>query len=115
MTMTATMNKAGDRIDYTPGSAVEAGDVVVQASLIGVATEDIAASALGSLAVTGNFTFPKSTGSSTAIAAGTNLYWNAGSEVVTSTAGSNKRLGVAAAAATDSASTVDVLLGHPHG
>jgi predicted RecA/RadA family phage recombinase len=115
MSMTATMNKAGNRIDYTPGSAVEAGDVVVQASLVGVATEDIAANAIGSLAVTGNFSFPKSTGSSTAIPAGTNVYWDAGSEVATATAGSNKRLGVSAASATDSASTVDVLLGHPHG
>ena len=113
MTQTATFNKVGDVIDYTPASAVSSGDVVVLQDLVGVARADIAANALGSLVVRGNVSFPKSTGSSTAIAQGTGLYWDAGSEVVTATKSSNKPIGPAAAAATDSAATVDVLLGQP--
>ena len=65
---TATFVHDGKSIDYTPGSDVAAGDVVVQGELVGVARTPIAASALGSLAVTGVFDFPKATGESTAIA-----------------------------------------------
>ena len=44
---TATFVQAGDQIDYTPGAAVAAGDVVVQGDLVGVAKQPIAANAPG--------------------------------------------------------------------
>jgi predicted RecA/RadA family phage recombinase len=70
----ATAYAEGCSIDYTPGSAVTAGDVVVQNGLVGIATVDIAASALGSLAVEGLFKVPKTTAAWTA---GLPVYWNA--------------------------------------
>ena len=57
MAMQATFVHDGASIDYTPGSAVAAGDVIVQGELIGVARTPIAANALGSLAVDGVFDF----------------------------------------------------------
>ena len=73
----------GASIDYTPGVAVAAGDVVVQNDLVGVAQQPIAANALGALAVTGVFDFPKDTGSASAIAAGKKVYWDEDEEVAT--------------------------------
>jgi predicted RecA/RadA family phage recombinase len=42
----------GETIDYTPGSAVAAGAVVVQGDFVGVAKTPIAANTPGALAVT---------------------------------------------------------------
>ena len=66
----------GKSIDYTPASAVTAGDVIVQGDLVGVAKLDIAANQLGSLAVEGVFDFPKATGGGSAIAVGTSVFWD---------------------------------------
>lgn len=74
----------GDIIDYTPVAAVVAGQVVVQGSLIGVATIPIAAAALGALEVVGVFDFAKVTG---AITAGAPVYWNATGDPIGGTAG----------------------------
>lgn len=51
----------GKNIDYTPGSAVNAGDVVVLGSIPFIAPLDIAANALGALATEGVFKVPKKT------------------------------------------------------
>jgi predicted RecA/RadA family phage recombinase len=108
----ATVNfvQTGDSIDYTPATAVDAGDVIVQNDLIGVASVDIAASALGALAVTGVFDFPKDTGSASAIAAGKTVYWDENNEVATETAGGNTSLGKSVKAAGDDDTTVRVRL-----
>jgi predicted RecA/RadA family phage recombinase len=92
----------GDYIDYTPGSAVAAGDVIVQGDLVGVAKGDIAANKLGALALTGVFDFAKNTG--VAYTVGQILYWDDTTNVVTTTASGNKQIGkvVRAAATTDS-------------
>jgi len=55
-----TYSEAG-AIDYTPSAAVTGGDVVVLNGIVGVAVEDIAASAKGSLATSGLFKLPKTT------------------------------------------------------
>jgi predicted RecA/RadA family phage recombinase len=73
---TARFIHDGDAIDYTPGSDVAAGDVVVQEDLIGVAKLDIPVGRLGALSVTGVFDFPKATGSGTSIPAGATVYWD---------------------------------------
>lgn len=109
----ATFVAEGNRIDYTPSSAVAAGDVIVQGEMVGVATSPIAADELGSLAIEGVIDFAKSTGGSTAISAGAVCYWDASAEVATEDAdsGTNKRIGMAIATAGDSAATVRIKLG----
>jgi predicted RecA/RadA family phage recombinase len=101
----------GDSIDYTPSSAVTAGDVIVVGEKVAIATTNISADELGSLAVTGRFKVAKATLSTSAITQGTGLYWDASGETVTETAGSNKKIGIASAAAAAAATTVEVLLG----
>ena len=107
---TAVFVQAGDQIDYTPGSAVAAGAVVVQGDLVGVAKQPIAANALGALAVAGVFDFPKATGGGSGIAVGVNVYWDvADQEAKTdSETGANKLLGKTTVAAGDDDTTVRV-------
>ncbi|NLX60656.1 MAG: DUF2190 family protein [Phycisphaerae bacterium] len=102
----------GRSIDYTPSAAVTAGDVVVQADLIGVAKLDIAANALGALAVTGVFDFPKATGAGSGIAVGAKVYWKAdpGAAQADDEAGANKLIGKTIKAAADADATVRVRL-----
>jgi predicted RecA/RadA family phage recombinase len=109
---TARFIQNGNSIDYTPGADVSAGDVIVQGDLVGIAKLDIAAGALGALAVTGVFDVTKATGTSTAITAGTRLYWDAADGVAKADdeSGANKYLGKAVAAAADADATVRVRL-----
>jgi predicted RecA/RadA family phage recombinase len=58
----ASYVQVGDLLDYTPASAVAAGDVVVIGALVGVAPRAIAANAVGALAVEGVFEIPCATG-----------------------------------------------------
>ena len=107
---TATFVQEGGAVDYTPGSAVAAGDVVVQGDLVGVARTPIAASARGALAVAGVFEFPKATGTGKAIAAGKKVYWDAANKQATETSSGNTYLGKTVAAVGDSDATVRVRL-----
>lgn len=108
----ATFIHEGRSIDYTPGSDVAAGDVVVQGELVGIAKLDIKANTLGALAVAGVFDIAKATGGGTAITAGALVYWDAGAEQATTSAGAgaNKLLGKTVAAAADGDATVRVRL-----
>lgn len=74
----------GLSIPYTPGGAVAPGDVLVQGKLVGIATQNIAASALGVLCVHGIFNMPKDNSDITAI--GTALYWDTNGSPVGGTA-----------------------------
>jgi predicted RecA/RadA family phage recombinase len=94
-------------IDYTPSSAVAAGDVVVLNDLVCVAPVAIAANKLGAVAIEGVFTLPKASG---AIGQGAIVYWDATNSNITTTSSSNKRAGKAAAAAASGDTTVQVLL-----
>ena len=47
--------QTGQAIDYTPSAAVDAGDVVVIGDILGISKLDIAADALGALALEGVF------------------------------------------------------------
>jgi predicted RecA/RadA family phage recombinase len=108
---TARFVQTGNAIDYAPDSDVSAGDVVVQNDLVGVAKLDIKADALGALAVTGVFDFPKATGGGTAIDAGLDVYWDAAAGEATTDEGSgsvNKKIGRSVADAGDSDATVRV-------
>lgn len=97
----------GDLIDYTPGSAVAAGDVVVLNDLVTVAPRPIAANKLGAVAVEGVFSLPKASG---AIGQGAIVYWDATAGNITTTSSGNKRAGKAAAAAASGDATVKVLI-----
>ena len=112
----ATFVQEGNAVDYTPGSAVAAGDVVVQGDLVGVSPRPIAAGALGSLAVRGVFDVAKVTG---AIGAGAAVYWDADGNPVGGTAGTgaatttrtgNTFMGFALASALSADETVRLVL-----
>jgi len=101
----ATFVQEGNSVDYTPGSAVAAGDVVVQGAFVGVAKVPIAAGALGALATTGLFDIAKA---AVSIDAGAAVYWDAdgdpvggtpGTGAATTTSSGNTFLGWAIAAA----------------
>ena len=115
----ATFVQAGESIDHTPVSAVVAGQVVVQGSMIGVAKTPIAAAALGALAVKGIFDVVKANEQQ---ALGAALYWDAdgnpyggtaGTGCATTTAGGNTFIGFAQAAAGATDETVRVLWSGP--
>ena len=97
----------GDLIDYTPSSAVAAGDVVLVGDTVTVAPRPIAAGKLGAVAVEGVFKLPKASG---AISQGVIVYWDATAGNITTTATNNKRAGKAAAAAASGDAVVAVLL-----
>lgn len=82
--------------DYTPGSAVSAGDVIVTNDTPRVAHLDIAANTLGALATNDGIYKMTADG---AIGADKKVYWNAAASKVTLTAGSNKIFGVTVSAA----------------
>lgn len=109
---TAVFIHEGRSIDYTPGTNVSAGDVVVQEDLLGIAKLDIAAGILGALAVDGVFDFPKATGGGSGISAGASVYWDEGATEATTDAagGANKLIGKVVATAADGDATVRVRL-----
>jgi predicted RecA/RadA family phage recombinase len=108
-TFMATYLMDDESIDYTPSStAVTAGDVLVVGDFVAVAKLDIAVGRLGALAVRGTFYFPKTAGTSTALAQGTTVYWDATNHVVTTTSSGNKLIGKVAQAAVDADTQVAV-------
>lgn len=94
----------GETLDYVnSGSAkIEAGTVIELGSRIGIAGGDIAVGETGSIHVVGVFEFPKT--DSTAINAGTAVYWDGSG--ITATASTNTPAGYAAYTAAASATTV---------
>jgi predicted RecA/RadA family phage recombinase len=98
----------GNYIDYTPGSAVSAGAVIVQADLVGVAEKDIAANTLGALSVRGLYNINKL--STDVVAVGAILYWDVANSRATITASTHKQFGRAVAAAGNGATKVLALL-----
>lgn len=96
----------GYTLDYTPNSAVAAGDVVVIGSVVAVAPRPIAASTKGALAVSGVFSFSKNAGIT--IGQGDRVYYYATSGAVTGATGTIA--GFAAEAAGSTATSVKVKL-----
>ena len=95
--------------DYTPASAVSAGDVVIQNGLPRVAHTDIAASALGALAVMGGIYNGTKAASDGGWSVGQDIYWDASNNVLTRTASGNTHFGTATADAATSDTTAYVL------
>lgn len=99
-------------VDYTPGSAVTAGDVIVVGDQPRIAHSDIAANVLGGLAAGGAvYTVPKTAGGGTAIAAGKKVYWDDTNNVITETPSTHKIIGVTVAASLDADTTQDIIHG----
>ena len=91
----------GFSVDYTPGSAVSAGDIVIQGDLVGIAKLDIAANALGALATRGVFDIVKEGGGGVTFEIGDEVYWDATNSVAVATATGNAWLGYCVKAAVD--------------
>jgi predicted RecA/RadA family phage recombinase len=68
----------GKYLDYTPGSAVASGDIVVIGSLVGVAASDIAANKLGAVAIEGVAEMPCASGATGAQGSAINWYATSG-------------------------------------
>lgn len=113
MAVTYALFRSGSPVmaDYTPGSAVTAGDVVIVSDLALIAHLDIAANALGSLATGGGiYSMPKASGS---ITGGVRLFWDATNHVVTTDRGTNKIIGFAGPDGAASADTTVLVIHDP--
>ena len=104
--MTTKFVQPGQVLDYTPGSAVTAGQVVLIGVRIGVALNAISANATGPLQVSGVFNIAKL--STDVVAQGAALYWDNTNSRLTTTASGNTLAGYAAAAAGNGATTVAI-------
>ena len=94
----------GEALDYlnSGSTTIEANTIVLYGSRIGVIGCDIAPGEVGSLHVAGVFRMPK-TGTS-AIAAGTDVYWDG--DGITNASSGNTKAGFAAQAAEASATEI---------
>jgi predicted RecA/RadA family phage recombinase len=80
MAIVAKLSHQGPRIDYTPAVAVNAGDVILQDDLFGIASVDIPANRKGALATEGVFEVLKA---AVAFSAGQRAYFDVVNKVVT--------------------------------
>ena len=105
--MAAYVRADGNTINYTPGTAVAGGEVVVVSEyLIGVATSPIAANALGSLQIEGIVEVDKASG---ALSAGDVVYFDEADDEVNTDSG-NPFFGKVVEAAESGDATVKVKL-----
>jgi predicted RecA/RadA family phage recombinase len=112
----AIFKQSAGSVDYTPGSAVTGGAVIINGGQVMVALRDIAAGALGQLVNEGVVAFPKETG---AITYGDRVFWKPTGTPVTGDASSGAAskatgdalAGVCVKAAVSGDSYVYVLLG----
>lgn len=95
----------GETIDYKNAgeAAIEANTVLVIGSRVGIAGMTIEPGEVGSVHVSGVFEFDKASG---AIAIGAEVYYNASTGKITTTASSATKAGFAVEAAADSAAKV---------
>lgn len=85
-------------VDYTPSSAVVAGEVIPSGTRCLIVHSDTAADVLGAVAAGGGvYDVAKATG--TGIATDVKVYWDNSNSVATATASGNTLLGVTVAAA----------------
>ena len=110
--MNARYWQRGETLDYTAEEAVANGQVVSLGNRIGVAGNDIAEGATGALHVTGVYVMKKA---SEKIAMGTQVYYDATADEITTTEKGNVPAGYAAATAEASDTTVLVNIGDPDG
>lgn len=109
--MGAVIRSEGQTIDYTPGSNVSSGDVVVLGNLVGVAAVDIDSGDQGALTVEGIVELPKASAEGE-LTQGTVVFWDdSADEVVSAGADAgNIYCGHVAKTAVASATVIDVKL-----
>ena len=98
----------GANWNYTPGSAVASGAVVLMGATLGVALTAIPANTTGAVAVDGVFTIAKVSGD--VVAQGAKLYWVTASSNLSTTASGNTYAGRAYEAAGSGTTTVRIRL-----
>lgn len=109
MSNLATIKQEGAfRIQYTPGSAVTAGDVIVVGDLVGIATQDIAANELGSLVIDGVISVVKPNDEAWTV--GLKVYYKSSTKVFTTVASGNTFAGLTGKAAAETATSGEVIL-----
>ena len=117
--MKAIFRACDEQCDYTPATAVAAGDVIVNNGLIGISTRAIVGLALGALMLEGVFTVQKK---QEVFNIWDTVYWDAtgnpynrtaGTGALTETVGGNTYFGVVLAAAASTDETATVLLIKP--
>lgn len=103
-----TYRQCGDQINYTPAGNVSAGDIVVEAELVGQVVSDALAGQLAALRIEGVINAPKL--STDVVAIGDVLYWDAGNSRCTKTASTHNIIGKAIEAAGNGVTDVDLKL-----
>lgn len=98
--------QTGEFMDYTAGTAITSGEVVLVGSKIGIAATDIAQGAKGSLAMDGVFSVAKL--NTDVVAQGAALYWDNTNKRMTTTAINNTYAGYAVEAAGSGTTTVKI-------
>lgn len=106
--MTKKFIQPGEVINYTAGSALASGAVVVIGKRIGVLLVDLSSGETGPAQVTGVFELTKLTTDD--VTQGAVLYWDAGNSRLTLTASTHNVAGYAWKAAGTSATTAQVKL-----
>lgn len=106
--MTRKFIQPGEVIDYTAGTAVLSGAVVLVGKRLGVALADIAAGDTGPVQVSGVFEVDKL--STDVVTQGALLYWDSAASKMTVTVGSNTLAGYAWKAAGNGVTTVQIKL-----
>jgi hypothetical protein len=109
MSFDAKVLAEGNRIPYTPSGAVTVGTVVVlNSTMVAIATEALVANVLGSLMVRGVIRAKKVASGGVTFAQGAPVYWNASTGCTATT--SDVYMGYAASAAVNATAYVDVVL-----
>lgn len=104
--MTTKFVQPGEVIDYTAGTNIASGQVVLMGARIGVALKAIANGETGPMQVTGVFNIAKL--STDNMAQGALLYWDNTNSRLTTTASGNTLAGFAAAAAAATTTSVNI-------
>lgn len=95
-------------IDFTAGSSIAAGDVVLIGTLVGVAVNDIGSGATGVVDTKGIYVVPAV--NTAAFSVGDVLYWDNVAKKATKTSTGNTRMGVCVIAKAEAGTTCYVLL-----
>ena len=107
--MSKNVVNSGHILTLTASRTVTSGQGMLRGNTFGVAMLDVTTGTTGQFALTGTHTLPKASG---AINEGVLLYWDNTAFNVTTTAGSNTKIGVCASVGgvVSGATTVDVRL-----
>jgi predicted RecA/RadA family phage recombinase len=97
----------GEQLKFTAGAAFTGGSGAQIGNIFGVVVADVANGATGVIRVKGVVRLPKATGAVTQFAT---VYWDNTAKNVTTTVGSNRKIGAAAYAQASGDTTIEVVL-----